>query len=154
MMFQSAEQKVRFGPFELDSATGELRSSEGVVPLRPLATRALLVLVGRAGRLTTRDELRRALWADSALEWNQALNQCIRQLRVALGDSATQPRYLETVHGRGYRFVASVTSPNSGGSVASPSSRHPSLRFFAAGFGAALASLAAILAICSVLAVR
>lgn len=143
---------IRFGAFELYLATGELHRGGVIVPLRPLATRALVTLVHHAGRLTSREELRRALWAGEELEWNQALNQCIRQVRVALGDDAAHPRFVETVHGRGYRFVASVAPGDGAVPELPPGSRRRSFRAFAAGFGAACATLATLLLLCSFLA--
>jgi len=138
-------QRKHFSDFTLDPETGELCRGGAIVPLRPLATRALVILVGRAGRLTTRDELRQALWAEVCLDWNQALNQCIRQIRKVLGDPADSPIYLETVHHRGYRFIAPVTAGDAAGAIpASPgATRGGDFRLFLAGIGAAVAIAAA-----------
>ena len=140
-------KRLYFGCFDIDPETGEIRSGGAIVPLRPLATRALLLLVARAGRLTTRDDLRQALWEDSFLDWNQALNQCIRQIRKALDDPADSPVYLETVHHRGYRFIAPVTAGDASGTVPVPvgATRRGDYRLFLAGMGAALAILGAFL---------
>ncbi|MCZ6696719.1 MAG: winged helix-turn-helix domain-containing protein [Acidobacteria bacterium] len=141
--------RLYFGDFELDPETAELRLGGEIVPIRPLATRALLLLVRRAGRLTTRDELHQALWVDSYLDWNQALNQCIRQIRNVLGDCADRPVYLETVHHRGYRFIATVTSGASR-SASAPTARprRGNYRMFLAGMGASLALVALLMSIC------
>ena len=142
--------RLYFGDFELDAETGELRLRGKIVPLRPLASRALLLLAGRAERLTTRDQLRQALWVDSFLDWNQALNQYIRQIRNALGDCADKPLYLETVHHRGYRFIAAVTSGPGSRSASVPAAgpRRSSYRMFLAGMGATLALVALLMSIC------
>lgn len=146
-----ASEPLHFGDFELDPETAELRKLGEIVPLRPLAARALMLLVRRAGRLTSREDLRQALWADSFLDWNQALNQCIRQIRRTLGDSAETPIFLETVHHRGYRFVAEVTSglEVEGAVAAETLHRRGGYGPFLAGMGAMLAVIALLISICS-----
>ena len=110
---------LRFGEFELDPETGELTGPEGRARLQPQPARVLLHLLANAGRLVTREELRRAVWSDTEVEFDQGLNFCVRQIRAALGDSPAAPRYVETLPRRGYRFLV----PLGGG--APPSSPSP-----------------------------
>ena len=99
-----------FGPFEADLATGELRRQGRGVPLQQQPFRLLQALVERPGELVTREELRRALWADGTfVSFERGLTSAMRKVREALGDSAASPTYIETLPARGYRFVAPVT---------------------------------------------
>jgi cholera toxin transcriptional activator len=100
----------RFGLFELDSATGELRK-EGIARPRvqgqPLEI--LLHLLSRPGEVVTREELRAQLWpADTFVDYDHSLNAAVNKLRDALNDSAENPRFIQTIPRRGYRFIASV----------------------------------------------
>jgi TolB-like protein/DNA-binding winged helix-turn-helix (wHTH) protein/Tfp pilus assembly protein PilF len=100
---------VRFGEFEVDLRTGELRNDGRVVhlPLQPFQLLALLL--ERPGELVTREELRQKLWpADTFVDFDVGLNSAIRKLRDALGDSAEHPAYVETLPRRGYRLIAPV----------------------------------------------
>ncbi|MFW6078140.1 MAG: winged helix-turn-helix domain-containing protein [Gemmatimonadota bacterium] len=99
---------LRFGPFELDVETGELRREGGAVALAPKPTAVLLLLASEPGRLVTRDRIRAEVWPDTVIEFDQAINAAVRQLRAALGDDASDPLYIETVPRRGYRFIAST----------------------------------------------
>ncbi len=100
---------LRFGVFELDVAGEQLRKNGVTVRLQPQPFRLLRLLVAQPGRLVTRDEIRAALWAaDTFVDFDQAVNFCIKQVRDALGDSAERPLYVQTVPKRGYRFVAPV----------------------------------------------
>ena len=102
---------MRFGAYELDPRAGELTRSGRRVHLPPQAITLLTLLASRAGELVTRDEIRVALWPDgTAVEFEPAVNACISQIRVALGDKPTTPRFIETLPRRGYRFVAPVSS--------------------------------------------
>lgn len=101
--------RVRFGDFELDLIRGELVRDGVFVPLEPLPTRILTILVGRRGRLVLRDELLEAGWPAGERGSERGLNTAIRQIRRALGDSARRPAYVATVPRRGYRFAAEVT---------------------------------------------
>lgn len=97
----------RFGVFELDEETGELRKQGRVVRLQPQPVKLLGLLLERPGHLVTRDEVRQRLWgADTFVDFDQSLNFCIKQIRAALGDDADSPRFVETVPRRGYRFIA------------------------------------------------
>lgn len=100
----------RFGVFELDDASGELRREGKVQPrLREQALQILLMLLERPRAVVTRDELRERLWpADTFVDFDHGLNTAINQLRGALGDSAVNPRFIQTLPRRGYRFIAPV----------------------------------------------
>ena len=97
-----------FGSFRLDSAAGLLLKGTDTVPLAPKAFGVLEYLVQRPGQLVTKDELLDLAWADVHVG-DGALKVCVREIRRALGDDPRTPRYIETAHRRGYRFVASVT---------------------------------------------
>jgi two-component system KDP operon response regulator KdpE len=99
---------VAFGDFTLDLDSGELTQNGRSIPLRRLATLALLALARRPGRLVTRHELRQQLWGSMAVEWENGLHQVLHQVRRALGDDPQAPRFVETVPGRGYRFRAAT----------------------------------------------
>lgn len=112
----------RFGLYELDGATGELRK-DGKLRLRlqgqPLEV--LLQLVTRAGQVVTREELRLQLWpADTFVDYDHSLNTAVNKLRDALSDSADNPRFIQTVPRRGYRFIASVEQVGEAASAALP----------------------------------
>jgi TolB-like protein/DNA-binding winged helix-turn-helix (wHTH) protein/Tfp pilus assembly protein PilF len=100
---------ARFQGFELDSRAGELRFGGEKIPLQEKPLRILQRLVDCPGDVVTRDELRQALWsADTFVDFDGGLNTAVNKLRSALGDSATEPRFIETVGRRGYRFLAPV----------------------------------------------
>jgi len=101
--------RVRFGVFELDLVTGELRKHGRPVRLQPQPAQVLTLLVARAGELVTREELQEQVWGDdTVVAYDQGLNYCIRQVRTVLGDRAGSPVFVETLPRRGYRFVAPV----------------------------------------------
>jgi len=99
----------RFGAFELD-AEAQLLLEEGQrVPLTRQPLQVLALLVGRAGQVVSREQLREALWpAGTHVDFEAGLYTCMRRLRVALKDRGATPRYIETISGQGYRFVAAV----------------------------------------------
>ena len=100
---------VRFGVFELDPNTGELRKAGVRINLPEQPFQVLEALLDRPGGLVTRDELRQRLWpAETFVDFDQGLNAAVRRLRDALGDSADTPRFVETLPRRGYRFIAPV----------------------------------------------
>jgi DNA-binding winged helix-turn-helix (wHTH) protein len=100
---------VRFGIFELDLVTGELRRSGLKVRLQEQPFRILALLVRHPGELVTRSELQRALWPDPVfLDVEHGLNIAVTKLRRALRDPAEAPRFVETLERRGYRFAAPV----------------------------------------------
>ncbi len=98
----------RFGPFELDPRTAELRRDGEMVPLQLQPARILVVLVERAGKLVSREEIRALVWPDRVVDYEHGLNYAIRQIRAALGDDVDAPVYVETLPRRGYRFAAPV----------------------------------------------
>ena len=105
----------RFGVFELEAHTGELRRNGIKLKLQDQPYQVLLKLLEHAGQTVTREQLRSALWpADTFVDFETGLNTTIRRLRETLGDSAENPAFIETVPKRGYRFIAPVTAPNSG----------------------------------------
>jgi DNA-binding winged helix-turn-helix (wHTH) protein len=113
----------RFGTFELDADTGEIRREGKAQPrLRDQSLRILLMLLDRPGDLVTREELRQRLWSsDTFVDFDHGLNTAINQLRGALNDSATNPRFIQTLPRRGYRFIAPVAVATSGQPVRSGS---------------------------------
>ena len=99
----------RFGAFELEGRTGELRRNGVVIKLQEQPSRLLLFLLERAGEIITREDLRQELWsADTFLDFDHALNSRVMKLREALGDSSDSPVYIQTIPRKGYRFVAPV----------------------------------------------
>src|SRR5262249_12393343 len=101
----------RFVPFTLDPRTGELTSSAGRTLLRDQPFRLLLALLERPGQPVTREELTRRLWPSGVyIDFDQGLNKAVNHLRDVLGDSAEQPRFIETLPRKGYRFIAPVAS--------------------------------------------
>src|SRR5580700_6025860 len=102
---------VGFGVFELDLAAGELRKNGAKLRLQEQPFRVLALLLERAGDVVTREELRQKLWpADTFVDFDHSLNTAVNKLRETLGDSASSPRYIETLARRGYRFIAPVQS--------------------------------------------
>ena len=105
----------RFGVFELEAQTGELRRNGIKLKLQDQPYQVLLKLLEHAGRTVTRDELRTTLWpADTFVDFETGLNTTIKRLRETLGDSAENPAFIETVPKRGYRFIAPVSTPDAG----------------------------------------
>jgi len=103
------EQQVRFGVFELDPTSGELRKSGIRVPLSGQPLEVLTLLVRRSGDVVAREELKEALWQDETfVDFDNGINSAIRRIRRALDDSPSSPRFLETLPKRGYRFIAPV----------------------------------------------
>jgi cholera toxin transcriptional activator len=100
---------VRFGVFELDLAAGELRKNAAKLRLQEQPFQVLALLLEHAGDVVTREELRLKLWpADTFVDFDHSLNTAVNKLRETLGDSASSPRYIETLARRGYRFIAPV----------------------------------------------
>ena len=108
----SPSTSYRFGLFEVDSRTGELRKQGRPLKLRGRPFDILLLLLARGGDVITREELRQQLWqADTFVDFDHGLNSAINRLREALGDSAENPRFIETLPKRGYRFIAPIEIP-------------------------------------------
>jgi Tol biopolymer transport system component/DNA-binding winged helix-turn-helix (wHTH) protein len=115
---------VRFGVFELDRRSGDLRKAGIRVSLQEQALQVLTLLLERPGDLVTRDELRQRLWPDGThVDFDHGLNAVSNRLRDTLGDSADTPRFVATVPRRGYRFIAPVDIGPKDGSAANPRSR-------------------------------
>jgi DNA-binding winged helix-turn-helix (wHTH) protein len=104
-----AGKLVRFGVFEVDLSAGELRKNGGKVRLQEQPFQLLVYLLERAGEAVTREELREKLWpADTFVDFDHSLNTAVNKVREALGDSASSPRFVETLARRGYRFIGPV----------------------------------------------
>jgi TolB-like protein len=100
---------LRFGTFELNTRTGELRKKGVKLRLQGQPLQVLGTLLKRAGHLVTRDELRAEIWpADTFVDFDHSLHNAIARIRETLGDSAETPRYIETLPRRGYRFIEAV----------------------------------------------
>jgi DNA-binding winged helix-turn-helix (wHTH) protein/TolB-like protein len=115
----------RFGIFEFDSDSGELRKSGRGVSLEPQPAKALGLLLARAGHVVSREEMRDAVWGqDTHVDFDRGLAYCISQVRTALGDSGENPRFVQTVPKRGFKFIAPISTeaPGSSGSAGSKSS--------------------------------
>ena len=122
--------RYSFGPFVLLPTSGELWKSGLLLKLAPQPFQLLTLLIERAGKLVTREDLQSALWADgTVVEFDQGLNYCIRQIRLVLGDDAREPTYIETVPKRGYRFIAPVTVLNAEEPAAAPVVPEPTSRW-------------------------
>jgi cholera toxin transcriptional activator len=108
-MDPSPDHRVLFGPFEVDLHSGELRKHGCRIKIQQQPLKILGLLLERPGELITREELRRRLWANGLhLDFEHGLNRSINKLRRALLDTADSPRFIETLPGRGYRFICSV----------------------------------------------
>jgi DNA-binding winged helix-turn-helix (wHTH) protein len=109
MPFSQQSGVISFGSFQLDPDTGSLEKRGVRVRLPRQPARILTLLAQRAGTVITREELREQVWAsDTFVDFEHGLNAAINKLRQALGDSAEKPRFIETLPGHGYRFVAVV----------------------------------------------
>jgi DNA-binding winged helix-turn-helix (wHTH) protein/Tol biopolymer transport system component len=106
---EKSARVFRFGVFEVDAATGELRKQGMRLRLQEQPSQLLLMLLDRAGEVVSREEICRKLWpADTFVDFDQSLGTALRKLRQALDDDADTPRYVETIPKRGFRFVAPV----------------------------------------------
>jgi DNA-binding winged helix-turn-helix (wHTH) protein len=110
MTGESARRVFRFGVFEADEAQGELRRNGVRIKLHSQPFQVLVMLLERPAELVTREEMRRRLWGeDTFVDFDHGLNSAVNKIREALSDSAAGPRYVETVSGKGYRFIAPVS---------------------------------------------
>jgi cholera toxin transcriptional activator len=115
---EPAHRRYRFGAFEADAATGELRRQGIRLRLNAQPFQVLCMLLERPGELLTRDQIARQLWPDGTfVDAEHGVNSAVNRIREALGDSATSPRFLETLARRGYRFVAPVERISSAAST-------------------------------------
>lgn len=104
----SGARRLLFDDFELRLDSGELLKAGSPVKLQPQPFKVLEVLAGRSGEVVSREEIRQAVWGDAFVDFDASLNFCVKEIRRALGDSATAPSYVETVPRRGYRFLRPV----------------------------------------------
>jgi DNA-binding winged helix-turn-helix (wHTH) protein/Tol biopolymer transport system component len=128
---ENGARSVRFGIFELDLRAGELRRNGSKVKLQEQPFQVLTLLLERPGEVVTREELQKKLWStDTFVDFDHSLNAAIRRLRDALGDSAENPRFVETVARRGYRFIAPLCGGNDSVAAAPPQAATDSKRKF------------------------
>src|SRR5277367_3626468 len=101
--------RYRFGVFEANAATGELRRQGIRVKLNTQPFQLLMLLLARPGEMLTREDITRELWPEGTfVDFDHGVNSAVNRIREALGDKANNPRFVETVARRGYRFVAPV----------------------------------------------
>jgi DNA-binding winged helix-turn-helix (wHTH) protein len=101
--------RICFGEFEFDSLSRKLFREGRPVKIEPQPLRVLGVLLERPGEIVSREQLRTRIWGDTIfVEFDQSLNYCVRQIRVALRDEASEPVYIETLPKQGYRFIGSL----------------------------------------------
>src|SRR5579871_2975844 len=109
--FPSSVRSVRFGVFEVDLRSGELRKKGVRIRLQGQPYILLTALLKQQGEVVTREELRRELWPEGTfVDFDHSLGTAVNKLREVLGDSAANPRFVETMHRRGYRFIAPITA--------------------------------------------
>src|SRR6202158_2385487 len=112
---------LRFGVFEVDLTAGELRKNGARIRLQEQPFQVLTALLQNAGQVVTRDELREKIWpADTFVDFDHSLNTAVNKIRESLGDSASSPRFVETLARRGYRFIAPVDSVAAATTVSTP----------------------------------
>src|SRR6202049_4182361 len=105
---------IRFGIFEVDLRSGELRKNGIRIRLHHQPFQLLTLLIEHAGDVVTREEFKNRLWgSDTFVDFDVGLNSAIKKLRDALGDAAESPRYIETLPRKGYRFIAPISQPSS-----------------------------------------
>ncbi len=111
MTESASARRYRFGAFEADASTGELRRQGIRIRLNSQPFQVLLMLLEHPGEVLTREEISRALWSDGTfVDYDHGVNSAVNRIREALGDAASSPRFVETLARRGYRFVAPVES--------------------------------------------
>src|SRR5215831_2475732 len=126
---EEAVTDFRFGRFELDSRTRELRKDGVRLRLQEQPFAVLALMLEHPGELLTRDELRDRLWPEGTfVDFEHGLNAAVKRLRSVLGDNAERPRFVETLHRRGYRFIARVERLNGRGAYESAASADPKQR--------------------------
>jgi DNA-binding winged helix-turn-helix (wHTH) protein len=120
MTSESQRRVFRFGVFEADERTGELRKHGVRIKVHSQPFHLLVMLLERPSELVTRDEMRLRLWDDETfVDFDHGLNSAVNKLREALGDSASLPRYIETIAGKGYRYIGEVEVGDLGGRTSS-----------------------------------
>src|SRR6516164_6609839 len=142
--FRSSHALVCFGAFELDSHAGELRKEGTKIRLQEQPLQVLQILLEQPGRVVTREELQQRIWpSDTFVDFDHGINNAIKRLREALGDTAATPLYIETLPRRGYRFIRTIThvTPRFRSLAVLPLenlSRDPEQEYFAEGLTEAL----------------
>jgi TolB-like protein len=139
------QSTVRFGVFEVNLRAGELRKQGARIKLQEQPFHVLQMLLEQPGEIVTREELQKRIWpADTFVDFDQGLNNAIKRLREALGDSAETPRFIETIPRRGYRFIG-MTGSSTPGPIRALAvlplenlSRDPEQEYFAEGLTEAL----------------
>lgn len=117
----SSQTKFQFGVYEVDLASAELRKHGLKVKLQTQPFQILALLLERPGEVVTREQIRQRLWPDDVfVDFDQGLNKAVNKLREALSDSAENPRFIETIPRRGYRFLAPVTQAGTPAAAAAP----------------------------------
>lgn len=136
--------RYQFGPFELDAEAGELRKFGTRIRIQKQPLQVLQTLVERSGTVVSREDLRESVWANGTfVDFEHGLNAAVNKVRQALGDSSSQARYIETIPGRGYRFIA-IAEKQPGTSIAAQPTaatgvaRRWNMRVFAAAAAALL----------------
>ncbi len=105
---KTGRRSVRFQSFAFDLDSRELSKEGRPVKLHPQPARVLALLLEQAGEIVDREEIQKKVWGDSHVDFDLGINSCIRQIRIALGDDAEKPQYVETVTREGYRFITPV----------------------------------------------
>lgn len=109
MLSPSQPSMIRFGAFELDAASGELRKAGVRLKMGPQQCQLLRLLAERPGQIVTRQEIQRCIWGENTfVDFDRGINFCVNRIRATLGDDAERPRYIETLPRRGYRFIARI----------------------------------------------
>src|SRR5450631_2240469 len=109
---------IRFGDFELDDQSLELRKNGTPERIQHQPARVLAFLLNHRGTLVTREQIRLAIWGeDTFVDFEQGLNFCIRQIRLAINDQVEHPRHIETLPRLGYRFISQIEKSGDDGSV-------------------------------------
>src|SRR6516162_9145240 len=117
---------VQFGSFELNRRAGELRKQGTRIRLQPKPLQILCALLEKPGEVVTRDQLKSRLWPDDTfVDFEAGLNTAVNRLRIALGDSADHPRYIETEARSGYRFIAPAQARVEGSGTTGPQLNSP-----------------------------
>jgi DNA-binding winged helix-turn-helix (wHTH) protein len=108
---QATRRLIRFGAFEADVQTGELRKNGVKLKFSGQPFQVLAILLERPGEVVTREELQKRLWPDTFVDVERNLNTAVNKIREVLGDSAETPRFIETLPRRGYRFIGELERP-------------------------------------------
>lgn len=148
--FPARPRRLQFGEFRFDPETLELSGRARKVRLQPQPARLLKLLIAHRGAVVSREAVRRHLWPDEVhVEYDQSMNSCVKRIRIALGDSADAPEYIETLPRLGYRFLKPVSEVNDDNEpiLTRRGARHwrPGARAVLAALGVAFGILAAIL---------